>query len=184
MYEVLYNCAHIDARGQANMRTDVNACERLPLHHYSHYTDVNKAIDSKAPIKIVNFKYGTVETWHWKGTCQCQSRDYHFYSLCDDYKWEPPETVIIRQIDPDLHANLDITEQKRKKTRLQFTYTLSGNLICELDMTATKSILPSEYDLERFVRNQLGLTNQQKIFLHFGPTMTKFLAQEKLKTTS
>jgi hypothetical protein len=185
MYECIYGCEHIDAASWTDMCADVDASEWRPL---VGCLDVNRAIDSRGPIEIISVDYASLdyeveETWHWRDTCQCQGRDYHIYVHRDRYYGEPLETAIIRRVGPDLHVDMDITEQEGRKPRMEFTYRLSGNLICELEADTVARLLPSASDVEFFLKCQVGgLTDQQRVLLHASPIFEEFLARGKTKT--
>jgi hypothetical protein len=92
--------------------------------------------------------------------------------------------VIIREVGPNLHVNVDVTNQRGKPPQVEFTYTLTGNLICELEGHAVEQLMPSDVDAQFFFRRELGLTNQQHVFLHKGPALEEFGSRQKSKTTA
>ena len=154
--------------------------------------DPKKAIDSRGPREIIRYEpftinirnYDVEEIWHWTETCQHQGREYHIYVHCDDYYHEPIDTVIIREVGPDLHVNVDVTNQWGKPPRVEFTYTFTGNPICELAGHAVEQLMPSDFDAQLFFRHELGLTNQQCVFLHKGPALKEFGSPQKTNTTA
>ena len=188
MYEFIYGCKHIDAEIWENLHADIQACEWQAAEDY---LNLKQAIDSRAPIEFLGFYddtgiyQDTYESWYWKDTRRCQGRDYHIYTCCKDNHRVPLKTAILRHVGPDLHVDIGIAEQKGRKPQLQFTYTLSGNLIYELPADTVGWILSPAFDLELFLKRQIsGLTDQQRVLLHVGPTLEEFLARGNTNTAA
>ena len=99
-------------------------------------------------------------------TCQYQGRNYHVYDYRDK-EWDDVTIMIIRQIGPDVHVNIEMVNQKK----IQFVYTMSGNLICELD-TDRVAELPT---MKEFIRRKIGLTCQQQVIMHNKTTVKDLL---------
>ena len=188
MYEFIYGCKHIDAEIWENLHADIQACEWQAAEDY---LNLKQAIDSRAPIEFLGFYddtgiyQDTDESWYWKDTRRCQGRDYHIYTCYKDFRRVPLKTAILRRVGPDLHVNIGIAEQKGRTPQLQFTYTLSGNLIYELPADTVGRILPPTCHLELFLKRRIsGLTDQQRVLLHVDPTLEEFLARRTTNTAS
>ena len=189
MYEFIRASEDTDADSWADICAEVEACEWRLLQCCKN---AKQAIESRGPIEIISFcgdytseYYDVDEAWQWKDTCQCQSREYHFYVHCDRYYGEPLETVIIRHVGPDLHVDLNMTEHDGRTAGVEFTYKLSGNLICELEADTVARLLPSAFDVECFLRSRIGgLTDQQSVFLHTSPAFEEFLSRRQNQNPS
>ena len=117
--------------------------------------------------------------WRKIDTCQCRGRDHHIFKHQTGFR--KPMMVIVRQIAPDLHVNIETANQERI---VQFVYTMSGNLICELDTDTVAEVMPYRFEMEDFIRNHLGLTDQQNVFLHITATVADILNDKQNKTTT
>ena len=181
MYEFIYGCKHIDAESWTDVCADVQASEWRPLADRS---DAEHAVDCIRLLETFkDFIDFNGETWRWRDSCRCQERDYHILAHYDRYYGVLQETIVFRRVGPDLHVDIGIAEQQDRMPRVEFTYSLSGNLICELEVDTTTRLLPPDFDIDIFLRQKLGLTGQQKMFLHFDPTFEEFLIQRMSKTS-
>ena len=147
----------LDARGWTNILNDIKPFE------WRHLDDCSNAL-----------------SWTQREVYQCQGRSYRLYKhRYADPRW-PPNFMITRPIGPMLHVNVEMPNDDK----IQFVYTMSGNLICELNADRVAGFLPSISQIEYFIRIHTGLTRQQEIFLHFPATIISILKSKKAKTTT
>ena len=146
----------LDARGWTNVLNDIKPFE---------WRHLDECVD--AP-------------WTHREVYQCQCHSYHLYKhRYPDLRW-PPNIMITRPIGPMLHVNVEMPNDDT----VQFIYTMSGNLICQLNTDKVAGFMPSISEIEYFIRIQTGLTRQQEVFLHFPATIISILKSKKAKTTT
>ena len=75
-----------------------------------------------------------------------------------------------------------MAEHEGSRAGVEFTYNLSGNLICELEADTVARLMPSALDVGCFLRSRIGgLTDQQSLFLHTSPAFEELLSRRKSK---
>ena len=106
-------------------------------------------------------------TWHWKDTHRCNNRLYDFFT--DNTHHDVTYGIIIRQIAPDLHVNLEVWQNNRtdrKHRTFRFSYAMSGNFIWELDLHLDKQLSVHDH-----LKEHLSMSQQQKLYIHPCPTV-------------